>query len=56
MHFQFALRTGQLAAVNEQLKACGSVSSEDAMALLDQNTEDFFKYLYYTLATYLKSI
>lgn len=56
MHFQFELRTGQLAAVNEQLKACGSVSTEDAMALLDQNTEDFFKYLYYTSAKYLKRL
>lgn len=56
LHFQFELRSGQLEAVNKRLAACGSVSTQDALLLLDQNTDDFLKYLYYTCAKYLKRL
>lgn len=56
MNFQYELQVGQLPQVEEKLKQCGTVTTEDAMALLDQNTEDFLKYLYYTSAKYIRRL
>ena len=56
MNFQYELQVGQLPQVEEELKRCGTVTTEDALALLDQNTEDFLKYLYYTSAKYIRRL
>lgn len=53
MNFQYELQIGQLPQIEQKLKQCGTVTTEDAMALLDQNTEDFLKYLYFTSAKYI---
>lgn len=56
MKFQYELQVGQLPQVEAELKRCGKVTTEDALALLDQNTEDFLKYLYYTSAKYIRRL
>lgn len=56
MNFQYELQVGQLPQVEEELKRCGTVTTKDALALLDQNTEDFLKYLYYTSAKYIRRL
>ena len=56
MNFQYELQVGQLPQVEAELKRCGTVTTADAMALLDQNTEDFLKYLYYTSAKYIRRL
>lgn len=56
LNFQYELQSGQLPRVEAELKARGTVTSEDALALLDQNTEDFLKYLYYTSARFIRRL
>lgn len=56
LNFQYELQSGQLPKVEAELKARGTVTSEDALALLDQNTEDFLKYLYYTSARFIRRL
>ena len=56
MNFQFELQTGQLPKVEAELKRRGTVTTEDALALLDQNEQEFLKYLYYTSAKYIRRL
>lgn len=56
MHFQFELKSGQLDKVNKRLQEFGTVSTEDALALVEEDSEEFFKYLYYTSAQYIKRL
>lgn len=56
LNFQYELQSGQLPKVEAELKARGTVTSKDALDLLDQNTEDFLKYLYYTSAKYIRRL
>lgn len=56
LNFQYELQSGQLPKVEAELKARGTVTSKDALDLLDQNTEDFLKYLYYTSARYIRRL
>jgi len=46
----------QLNEVNQQLFDLGTVESEDALTLLETDTAEFEKYLYYTSAKYLKRL
>ena len=41
MNFQYELQVGQLPQVEAELKRCGTVTTADAMALLDQTPRIF---------------
>lgn len=55
-NFQRQLRSNQLAKVDRELEQCSQVHAQDALELLDQNTEDLLKYLYYTSAKYIRRL
>ena len=54
--FQKDLHTRQLSMIDERIREIGTVSTESAMALLDNDDEQFRKYLYYTSAKYIKRL
>lgn len=56
LNFQYELQAGQLPQVERELERRGTVTTEDALALLDRDTEDFLKYLYYTSARYIRRL
>jgi DNA-directed RNA polymerase subunit L len=56
MELQINLEAGQLNAVELKLKETEAVTDEDALALLDENSEELLKYIYYTSARYIKRI
>ncbi len=56
LNFQYELQAGQLPQVEAKLKSRGTVTTGDALALLDQDTEGFLKYLYYTSARYIRRL
>ena len=56
LNFQYELQAGQLPQVDKELKSRGTVTTEDALALLDRSTEDFLQYLYYTSARYIRRL
>lgn len=53
MDIQFEL-SSQLDKVSEELKNCGNVTTGDATALLANDEDEFYKYLYYTSAKFIK--
>lgn len=54
--FQMDLQTRQLSQVQEKIQKTGVITNEQAVALLDDNIEDFKKYLYYTSAKYIQKL
>lgn len=48
MNFQYELQAGQLPQVEAELRKKGTVTAEDALALLDRDQQGFLRYLYYT--------
>lgn len=56
MTFQFDLQAGQLDEVNRRLAEIGTVTTEDALPLLDHDTEHFLQYLYYTSVRTIKRL
>lgn len=52
--FRVELQSRQLAQVEKQLEQIGEVDEADALPLLNQNVEEFLKYLYYISAKYIK--
>ncbi len=56
MSFQSDLQCRQLDSVKKRLAEIGTVSDEDALSLLNDDTEAFYKYLYYTSAMYIKRL
>lgn len=55
-NFQYELQAGQLPNIKAKLLELGSVTTEDALPLLDHNENDFLKYLYYTSARYIQRL
>lgn len=55
MDIQFEL-TSQAEKINAALDAYGDITTEDAMALVANDDEEFFKYLYYTSAKYIQRL
>jgi len=53
MDIRFEL-TSQLDVINGELKRCGVVTTEDALSLLADDEEEFYKYIYYTSAKIIK--
>lgn len=56
MPFQMDLQTRQLDQVQKKIQKTGVITNEQAVSLLDDNIEDFKKYLYYTSAKYIQKL
>lgn len=54
--FRAELQGRQLREVEKQLGQIGEVNEEDALKLLNQDQEEFLKYLYYISAKYVKRL
>lgn len=54
--FQVDLQGRQRRQIDERLKKIGKISDREAHGLLDQNEEEFYKYLYYTSAKMIQRI
>lgn len=54
--FQLDLQERQLNQLHEKIQKIGMVTDEQAKALLDDDIEDFKKYLYYTSEKYIKKL
>jgi hypothetical protein len=54
--FQVDLQGRQLQEIKKQLMEIGEVTDEEAIKLLEDDTEEFLKYLFYTSAKYIKRL
>ena len=54
--FQADLQARQLEEVNRKIKSLGRVTDAEALSLLEDDEEEFFKYLYFTSAKYIKRL
>lgn len=54
--FQADLSGRQRKQINKRMESTGKVSEEEALSLLDDDTEELKKYLYYTSARYIQKI
>ena len=54
--FQADLQGRQLQQVEEKIRAAGVITDRDALELLDTDYEQFYQYLYYTSARYIKKL
>ena len=54
--FQMYLKGRQLSRVEERIRESGEISDREAMALLDDDLEELYKYLFYTSARYIKKL
>lgn len=54
--FEADLGGRQRKQINRRMEATGEVSEEEAISLLDDDTEELKKYLYYTSARYIQKI
>lgn len=56
MPFQTDLQGYQMQKIDDRIAAIGEISDEDALRLLDRNEEEFYQYLFYTSARYIKTL
>lgn len=56
MPFQVDLQGRQLEQVKAKISEAGNISEGEALKLLDANEQEFFQYLYYTSARYIKRL
>lgn len=56
LKFQVDLQGRQLAQIKEELKNIKEVTDEEVLSLLDDDEDEFRKYLYYTSAGYIKRL
>lgn len=54
MPFQTDLQGYQMQRIKKRISEIGEISDQDAMRLLDRNEDEFYQYLYYTSAKYIK--
>lgn len=54
--FQTDLQGRQLSQVQSKIEEAGSITDKEAVALLDGNMEELYKYLYFTSARYIKKL
>lgn len=54
--FQLDLQGYQMQKMNDRIQQIGDISDEDALQLLDRNEEEFYQYLFYTSAKYIKAL
>ncbi len=56
LNFQFELQGRQLSEIKKRLQEIGEIHDQDALKLIQNDGEEFLKYLYYTSAKYIKRI
>lgn len=56
LSFQSDLQGYQMKKIEGRIASIGEISDQDAMQLLDRNEEEFFQYLFYTSAKYIKML
>lgn len=56
MSFEEDLATRQRGWIRKRMEAAGEVSEEEAISLIDDDTEELKKYLYYISASYIQKI
>lgn len=54
--FQLDLQMHQRSKIDNEIQKIGDVTEEKAYKLLDRNEEEFYQYLYYTSARYIKQL
>lgn len=54
--FQTDLQGYQMQKLDKRIAAIGEISDTDAMQLLDRNEDEFYQYLFYTSARYIKAL
>jgi len=54
--FQVDLQVRQLQAINDKLAEIGEITDQEAMELLEDDEEEFLKYLFYASAKYIKRL
>jgi hypothetical protein len=54
--FKADLQMRQLQQVKDKIAEAGRITDEDALKLMDVNREEFYQYLYYTSAKYIKKL
>lgn len=54
--FQMDLQMNQMNNLNQKIDNIGEVSNDKVMELLDRNEEEFYQYLYFTSAKYIKKL
>jgi len=54
--FQTDLQGYQMQKLDKRIAAIGEISDADAMQLLDRNEDEFYQYLFYTSARYIKAL
>ena len=54
--FQMDLQMNQMNNLNRKIDDIGEVSNDKVMELLDRNDEEFYQYLYFTSAKYIKKL
>lgn len=54
--FQADLQGRQLRQIRDRIEKAGEITDRDAYALLDSDSEELLKYLYYTSARYIKKL
>lgn len=54
--FQADLQGRQLNQVQKKMDALGEITDQEALALLDDNLDELYKYLFYTSARYIKRL
>ena len=46
----------QMQRLDQRIHQIGEISDSDALQLLDRNEEEFYQYLFYTSARYIKTL
>lgn len=54
--FQMDLQGYQMQRLDQRIHQIGEISDSDALQLLDRNEEEFYQYLFYTSARYIKTL
>ena len=54
--FQMDLQGYQMQKLDQRIHQIGEISDSDALQLLDRNEEEFYQYLFYTSARYIKTL
>lgn len=54
--FQMDLQGYQMQRLDQRIHQIGEISDSDALQFLDRNEEEFYQYLFYTSARYIKTL
>ena len=54
--FQMDIQMNQMNSLNQKIAGIGEISNDKVMELLDRNEEEFYQYLYFISAKYIKKL